>query len=458
MFIKNKIIPFILALLLTDCFSFLLSFFVAFYFRFYILPTENIKIYPFNIYMLLCIFLVPIWILFINFFIGYKLFYISKFNLFIKVLKIATSFIIFVLALNFIIKNDFSRLLTFFIWFNLILSTFCFRIILKRIIAYTIYRLNIRNNLLVIGKKVRKYKNFFNNNYINKVFYYPYQMDTSNIEKLKYLSVKKNIKEIIITNYYLKDNDFLSLCDWAQTNNIDIKILPNEIQMTKDKIVLDDTLGIPIISLVSNPIRDFDCFLKRILDIILSLILLIISSPIFIIVAICIKIESKGPVFYKQTRIGYKRKEFCCYKFRSMYHNADKEIENLRKNDNKIFFKMKNDPRITNVGKFIRKYSIDEFPQFFNVLKGDMSLVGPRPMVKREISDIEKKYHHYNLNKLFKVPPGITGLWQVSGRSILSDEKKLELNLFYVDNWSLNLDIKILLKTIVVVIFHRGAY
>ena len=110
MFIKNKIIPFILALLLTDCFSFLLSFFVAFYFRFYILPTENIKIYPFNIYMLLCIFLVPIWILFINFFIGYKLFYISKFNLFIKVLKIATSFIIFVLALNFIIKNDFSRL------------------------------------------------------------------------------------------------------------------------------------------------------------------------------------------------------------------------------------------------------------------------------------------------------------------------------------------------------------
>ena len=136
----------------------------------------------------------------------------------------------------------------------------------------------------------------------------------------------------------------------------------------------------------------------------------------------------------------------------------EKELLNLRKNDNKIFFKMKNDPRITNVGKFIRKYSIDEFPQFFNVLKGDMSLVGPRPMVKREISDIEKKYHHYNLNKLFKVPPGITGLWQVSGRSILSDEKKLELNLFYVDNWSLNLDIKILLKTIVVVIFHRGAY
>ena len=103
-------------------------------------------------------------------------------------------------------------------------------------------------------------------------------------------------------------------------------------------------------------------------------------------------------------------------------------------------------------------YSIDEFPQFFNVLKGDMSLVGPRPMVEIEMFDIEKRYHNYNLNKLFKVIPGITGLWQVSGRSILNDEKKLELSLFYVDNWSLNLDIKILLKTIVVVIFHRGAY
>ena len=141
-----------------------------------------------------------------------------------------------------------------------------------------------------------------------------------------------------------------------------------------------------------------------------------------------------------------------------MCENAEKKLKDLQKNNDNVFFKMKDDPRITRIGKFIRKYSIDELPQLFNVLKGEMSLVGPRPMLEEEIIKIEKRYHNYNLSKLFKVIPGITGLWQVSGRSILNDEKKLELEIFYIDNWSLNFDIKILLKTIIVVIFHKGAY
>ena len=459
MFIKNKNFPFILSLLLTDCISFMLSFFVAFYFRFYILYAENT--YSFSEYLTISIFLIPVWILFVDFFIGYKLFYISKFNLFVNILKASTCFIIFVLASIFIIKNDSSRLLIFFMWFNLIVFSLCLRYILKRIIAYIIYRLNIRNNLLVIGKKVRKYKKFFNNNYINKVFYYPYQMETKNIENLKHLSIKKNIKEIIITNYSIRDDEFLSLCDWAQTNNIDIKILPNEVQMTKDKIVLDDTLGIPIILLVSNPIRDFDYFLKRILDIVFSFILLIFLSPVFFILAILIKLDSKGPVFYKHPRIGYNEEEFLCYKFRSMVENANKKLNTLTQNSlqqNKAFLKLEDDARITKIGKFIRKYSLDELPQLFNVLKGEMSLVGPRPIVKWELEQIKKIYHNYSYKKMFKVLPGITGLWQVSGRSLLSDEKRLELEIFYVDNWSLNFDIKILLKTIIVVIFHKGAY
>lgn len=459
MFIKNKSLPFILALLLTDCISFILSFLIAFYVRFYIL--NSINTYSFNEYFIISLFLVPIWILFVNFFIGYKLFYISKFNLFINTLKASTIFIIFVLASIFIIKNDSSRLLIFFMWFNLILFTLCFRYILKKIIAYTIYKLNIRNNLLVIGKKVRKYKKFFNNSYINKVFYYPYQMETKNIENLKYLSTKKNIKEIIITNYSIKDEEFLSLCDWAQTNDIDIKILPNEVQMTKDKIVLDDTLGIPVILLISNPVRDFDYFLKRVLDIVFSLIILIILSPVFLFLAILIKLDSKGPVFYKHLRIGYNEKEFYCYKFRSMVENANKKLNSLTQNSlqqNKAFLKLEDDVRITKIGKFIRKYSLDELPQLFNVLKGEMSLVGPRPIVKWELDQIKKIYHNYSYKKMFKVLPGITGLWQVSGRSLLSDEKRLELEIFYVDNWSLNFDIKILLKTILVVIFHKGAY
>ncbi len=459
MIIKNKNFPFILVLLLTDCFTFLLSFLLAFYFRFYVLHPINI--FSFKEYLIITICLIPIWILFVNFFIGYKFFYTSLFNLFAKAIKATFSFIIFILALIFIIKNDSSRLLIVFMATNLILFTSIFRYFIKRLIAYLIYRLNIRNNLLVIGKNVRKYKKAFNNYYINKIFYYPYQIETKNIEKLKFLSIKKSIKEIIITNYSIKDEEFLSLCDWAQTNDIDIKILPNEVQMTKDKIILDDTLGIPIILLISNPVRDFDYFLKRILDIIFSLIILIILSPIFIILAILIKLDSKGPVFYKHLRIGYNGKEFYCYKFRSMIKNANETLTDLQENSlqqNKAFLKLENDSRITKIGKFIRKYSFDELPQLFNVLKGEMSLVGPRPIVKWELEQIKKIYHNYSYKKRFKVLPGITGLWQVSGRSLLNDEKRLELDIFYVDNWSLNLDIKILLKTIVVVVFHKGAY
>lgn len=460
MFIKNKNCPFIFALILTDCIVFILSFLIAFYFRFYILNSAT-TIYSFDKYFILLLFLIPIWLFFTNLFIGYKLFYISKFDLFIKIIKTTIYFIIFTLALIFIIKDDFSRLLISFMTINLIFLTLIFRYIFKRLSAYIVYKLNIRNNLLVIGKNVRKYKKIFNNYYINKVFYYPYQIETENIEKLKFLSIKKNIKEIIITNYSIKDEEFLSLCDWAQTNDIDIKILPNEVQMTKDKIVLDDTLGIPVILLISNPVRDFDYFLKRILDIIFSVILLIILSPVFIIIAICIKLESKGSVFFKHLRVGFNEKEFYCYKFRSMVDNADKKTNALTENSlqqNKVFLKLEDDSRVTRIGKFIRKYSIDELPQLFNVLKGEMSLVGPRPIVKWELEQIKNNYHNYSYKKMFKVLPGITGLWQVSGRSLLNDEKRLELEIFYVDNWSLNLDIKILLKTIVVVIFHKGAY
>ncbi len=459
MLLKNKNLPFIITLLLTDCISFLLSFLAAFCFRFYVLHSATT--YSLIEYFLLSLCLIPVWILFINFFVGYKLFYISTFDLFVKITKATVYFIVFILALIFIIKSDTSRLMIVFMTTNLIFFTLIFRYFCKRIIAYMIYKLDIRNNLLIIGKNVRKYKKIFNNYYINKVFYYPYTLETKNIESLKNSSVKKNIKEIIITNYSIKDEDFLSLCDWAQTNNIDVKILPTEIQMTKDRIILDDTLGIPIILLISNPVREFDYFLKRILDIILAIILLIILSPIFLIIAICIKIESKGPIFYKHLRVGFNEKEFYLYKFRSMINNADKQLNDLTENSlqqNEAFLKLEEDDRITRIGKFLRKYSLDELPQLFNVLKGEMSIVGPRPIVRWEVERIKKIYHNYSYKKMFKVLPGITGLWQVSGRSLLNDEKRLELEIFYVDNWSLNLDIKILIKTVIVVLFHKGAY
>lgn len=461
MSVKNKKILFVFILLLTDCLTFIFSVVFSFHLRFDVLVnlfSSNI-VYPFNEFVITACCIIPVWIIFVNSFVGYNVFYMSVFDLFIKTLKASVSFLIFVSVLMFVIKSDVSRILIVFSWINLTLFTFVFRYIFKKTISLLIYKLKIRNNLLVIGKNVRKYKKVLKKNeYINKVFYYPYMLDTNNIEKLKKLSIKKNIKELIISEYGIKDNEFLSLCDWAQINDVNIKILPTEAQLIRDKTVIDDKLQIPVILLISNPIKEFDYFLKRVFDRIFAFVFLVILSPLFLIIAALIKLESKGTVFYKQTRVGYDKKKFLCYKFRSMYNNADNKLQTLKQNNNNIFFKMENDPRITKTGKFIRKYSIDELPQLINVLKGQMSLVGPRPMIEREVEEISRKYHNYSYNKMFKVLPGITGLWQVSGRSLLTDEKRLELDIFYVDNWSLKFDVKILLKTVVAVIFTKGAY
>lgn len=196
--------------------------------------------------------------------------------------------------------------------------------------------------------------------------------------------------------------------------------------------------------------------MKRLIDIIGSLLGLILLSPVFLIVAILIKIEDpKGPVFFKQVRVGKGETEFQMYKFRSMVSDAEERLkELLALNEvSGAMFKMKNDPRITKIGKFIRKTSVDELPQLWNVLKGEMSLVGPRPPLLREV----KEYTLYEKQRLL-VTPGCTGLWQISGRSNIGFEKMVELDLYYMKNRSLNFDIKIILKTFFVLLGTKDAF
>lgn len=195
---------------------------------------------------------------------------------------------------------------------------------------------------------------------------------------------------------------------------------------------------------------------KRIMDICGALVGLICLSWLFLIVAILIKLEDpKGPVFFKQVRVGKDGKEFYMYKFRSMVTNAEELLESLL-HLNEVsgaMFKMKDDPRITKVGKFIRKTSIDELPQLWNVLKGDMSLVGPRPPLPREVA----QYTEYDKQRLL-VTPGCTGLWQVSGRNDLGFDEMVELDLKYIRERSLLYDIKIIFKTIKIMIRPNSAY
>ncbi|MGX6971789.1 sugar transferase [Vagococcus lutrae] len=204
-----------------------------------------------------------------------------------------------------------------------------------------------------------------------------------------------------------------------------------------------------------KPSRNY-YLVKRTIDIVGSLTGLILLSPVYGGIALAIKMEDpKGPVFFSQKRVGKNYKEFDMYKFRSMCVNAEEKLEELLAYNEVqgAMFKMKEDPRITKVGKFIRKTSLDELPQLWNVLKGDMSLVGPRPPLKREV----KKYTNYDKQRL-SVTPGCTGLWQVSGRNDVGFNEMVELDLEYIKNQSVKNDLKILLKTVKVVLFPNSAY
>jgi len=199
----------------------------------------------------------------------------------------------------------------------------------------------------------------------------------------------------------------------------------------------------------------FYLFFKRIFDIVFSLVALILLLPVFIVIAILIKIDSPGPIFFVQRRVGKGEKEFLFYKFRSMVHGADKmrdRLHHLNETQGPIF-KIKRDPRTTKMGKFLRKSSMDELPQLLNVLKGEMSLVGPRPPLPEEVA----KYTPHQLNRL-TITPGITCLWQISGRSNISFYEWIELDIYYIQNRSFSLDLKILIRTIPVVLSCKGAY
>lgn len=196
--------------------------------------------------------------------------------------------------------------------------------------------------------------------------------------------------------------------------------------------------------------------MKRLIDILGSFIGLILLSPIFLIVAILIKVEDpKGPVFFKQVRIGKDETEFHMYKFRSMVTDAEERLKDLLALNevSGAMFKMKDDPRITKIGKFIRKTSIDELPQLWNVLRGEMSLVGPRPPLPREVEE----YSSYDKQRLL-VTPGCTGLWQVSGRNSLGFKEMVELDVRYISNRNIFFDIKIIFKTVKCMISSDGAY
>ena len=273
------------------------------------------------------------------------------------------------------------------------------------------------------------------------------------ISDFVYIARREFITKIFITTHH-DSKIFLQLLEQAKELDIAVRVIPQGFELTTGEFSKYNIGFIPILE-YSNAEVSGKRVGKRIFDIVIASIAIILLSPLFVLIIILIKFESPGGILYHSRRYGRRGKQFVMYKFRSMVSNADQVLQQIR-HQNEVdgpIFKIKKDPRITSFGKFLRKYSIDEMPQLFNVIKGDMSLVGPRPLPTEQIEKEDLR----QLQRL-EVRPGITGLWQIRGRSDISFERLVRWDIWYINNWSFWLDLKILLQTIPVVLKAKGAY
>ena len=287
------------------------------------------------------------------------------------------------------------------------------------------------------------------------------------LETLERVYRRRGIDEVIQTDPTLPEEDNMILLDFCEQYKIEYQYIPNMFEAHAVNVRYRQVGAIPLLQLLRTPLDGWGRIAKRVIDFFGSLLGLIILSPFFAIVALFIIFESRGSVFYRQVRVGRNMKPFEIFKFRSMYMKdcvgkdyggakAEKKYKELigRANERKggPLFKMRDDPRITSVGKFIRSWRIDELPQLINVLKGEMSMFGPRPHLPEEIEEYDK-YHR----RLFTIKPGMSGMAQVSGNAGLAFEEEVKLDISYIENWSLWLDFMLLLKTFRILFFDKNA-
>ncbi len=284
--------------------------------------------------------------------------------------------------------------------------------------------------------------------------------------QLEALFAKQKIDEIVQTNHSITTETNLKLVAFTRLHGVQFSFVPNLFEVQRNVIELNNLKGVPVISLKNTPLDGWGKAMKRSLDIIVSSICLVITSPLFLILAIAIKLDSKGPVIYKAERCG-RGKNFQFYKLRSMYAHlsvgekygkdeAKKILEELiqvnSENRSGPLWKIKDDPRVTKVGKFIRRTKLDEIPQFYNVLKGDMSMVGPRPHVPEQVD----QYKATN-GRVLSIKPGIFGFTQIaqSNWPTLPFEEEIRLDTYYIENWSIWMDLGILIKSFLLLFWDK---
>ena len=272
---------------------------------------------------------------------------------------------------------------------------------------------------------------------------------------LPQILARNGIGEVIVADQGLTEVELMEIAEAAHRRGVKVRVAPKTTELLLQRAEFIPGQGVPLFELRPPILVGADWLVKRSFDIVASIALVVVGLPLWLAIAAAIKLNSRGPVFYQDRRVGLRHKEFTMLKFRTMIAGADEqqaELEWANEADGPLF-KIRDDPRITRVGAMLRRLSLDEVPQVLNVLRGEMSLVGPRPLRIRDYRRLEEWHRKRDL-----VLPGMTGLWQISGRSSLGFDDLVRLDFYYIENWSLWLDISILAKTVPAVLARRGAY
>jgi exopolysaccharide biosynthesis polyprenyl glycosylphosphotransferase len=353
-------------------------------------------------------------------------------------------------------KLDPPRSLFFSAWFGSVVFVMGFRLLIAVVLGQTRpARSAIPVFLIAPAARVRKLAALLERRYHYRVVGVALANHANSPTTLKAIA-RSGAAEVFADD--IPNTDLASRLYWhLRRSGISLRLLPSSREILYRRGRPEIVAGLPTLRVEPKFLSGWDYRVKRAVDFLGAFFGLIVLSPVFLAIAILIKLSSPGPVFFRQERIGLQGKPFPMWKFRTMVTDAQRlqsQLEDRNESGDGVLFKIKNDPRIIPRGHFLRKTSLDELPQLLNVLLGQMSLVGPRPLPARDVERFDR-WHHIR----HQVLPGITGLWQISGRSDLDDfDDVARLDLYYIDNWSLNLDLDILVETFRIVLFGKGAY
>ena len=379
------------------------------------------------------------------------------------VIKRSIYFFFFLGFISFILKASFSRIL-----FAVMLTSGLVYLFLGRLLSYFIFlkplilKKKIISKMMIIGRSSKELNEHSEWIIQNRALGYSVisrvecnQITSAWIEEFDRILIHKKIDEVLLLPGMESDKNFSKFIHYCEDLEINVNWIPLDSGNLGYWLIPSAQEGIPFLTFEKSSISIPWRFIKRAFDLLFATIFLLIFSPLLVLIAFLVLISSGWPIFYSQTRVGLNGKTFKFYKFRSMVKDADQrlsEVENVHKRDH-VIFKSKDDPRITPIGRILRKYSLDELPQFFNVVNNSMSVVGPRPALTREVNLYNSTYE-----RRLNAKPGITGPWQISGRSDLDLQTSISLDLNYLTNWSFTRDLWIIIATIGAVFRGKGAY